>query len=156
MKDSENKARISEIKVEIDKLESQLLPFTTIDPVDACGKTISRIIQGFYNSLHKEGDCCLILFTDNTALYQEGTEFEVDPEIWWSSAYRDSQTDKYICNAYLTDFGYWMKDEHLLNEEVVAKILELAIEMENLRCQERVKEEIQQKLDEISKLKDQL
>ena len=59
-------------------------------------------------------------------------------------------------SAYLSNYGYVLKDLKLISEEQVEELLEKGRVFRKVQHKEEIKKEIQCRLDEISKLTDDL
>lgn len=139
---------------EIKNLEKKLFNFTFVSQEDAVGKTIKKVYDTWEDSYDGNKHSILIIFEDNTALYFDGVYFSIHPIIW-TSHYSDYHNKSWSGTREFTD--WLLRDmSELINEDVLQELLALAVKWEDAKHQETLKEEIQRKLDEISKLKEQL
>lgn len=116
---------------------------------DAVGKTIKAI----HNTLLMDIDLTryvLIVFTDGTALLYEDSGLNDYPVL--QNSYQLDGKGK----AYLTDLECWLKELGYVNHDVANELLDTLVKWQEAHYVQNIKENIQQKLDEISKLKDKL
>ena len=116
---------------------------------DAVGKTIKAI----HNTLLMHIDLTryvLIVFTDGTALLYEDSDLNDYPVL--QNSYQLDGKGK----AYLTDLECWLKELGYVNHDVANELLDTLVKWQEAHYVQNIKESIQQKLDEISKLKDKL
>lgn len=116
---------------------------------DAVGKTIKTI----HNTLIMHIDLTrylLIVFSDETALFYEDSDLN-DAPFLQNSYQLDGKGE-----AYLTDLAYWLKELGYLNQDVADEMLDTLVKWQEANYVKNIKEDIQRKLDEISKLKEKL
>lgn len=135
------------------ELENNLLSFKLIPQEETSGKNVLRIMDkwmdGYNHSLHQ----IIILFDDYTALYFDGDYFSTCPIIYDSYCDYSKYTDTVECWAYMRDFGNWMIDEGFIKQEDADAFLEASKEYRRAQYQEKLEKTIQEKLDEVEKLK---
>lgn len=116
---------------------------------DAVGKTIKAI----HNTLLMHIDLTryvLIVFTDGTALLYEDSDLNDYPVL--QNSYQLDGKGK----AYLTDLECWLKELGYVNHNIANELLDTLVKWQEANYAQTIKEDIQRKLDEISKLKEKL
>lgn len=116
---------------------------------DAVGKTIKAI----HNTLLMHIDLTryvLIVFTDGTALLYEDSDLNDYPVL--QNSYQLDGKGK----AYLTDLECWLKELGYVNHDIANELLDTLVKWQEANYAQTIKEDIQCKLDEISKLKEKL
>lgn len=147
-----------ELYNEIKELEKKVLKIKLISKEQAIGKTIESIHTEdieFWDS--KPG--LLIVFTDGTALFKEGEYWTTYLGFIYRSRWDDHRQEG---SAYIGEEGRFFIDlgdneegyPKYVDIDILDQILKKAKEFEEARHQETIKNEIQEHLDKIAKLKD--
>ena len=137
-----------ELYKKMKELEKEVLKVQFIKKEDSVGKIVKNIVEtslSFYNGYRP---IILIMFTDSTALYYEDGSLMREP--FFYNSFESSGKG----SAYLTDLGWWFKVIGILNDPT--DLLYTAIKWQESMYTKRIKEDIQRKLDDISKLKELL
>ena len=133
--------------------ERSLMPFKiTSDLGSRIGKTVVNVYHTYYRNESHD----IIVFDDGFALWKCKDNFVSCVSLshaWWldKSVYHDG-----YASAYLSNYGYVLKDLKLISEEQVEELLEKGRVFRKVQHKEEIKKEIQCRLDEISKLTDDL
>lgn len=123
-----------------------LISFNT--PESSVGKTVKTV----YNAHIRYTSVVLVQFTDGSVLYHNSKYYDTCP-LAISTYYNDSSNK---AEAFIGEAMSMFIELGLVSEEQVMPLLELGKQYEQTRHQETIREEIQKRLDEISKLKDEL
>ena len=144
---------------EIKELEKKLLKIKLITIEESIGKTVKNIHidnVDFWDPQLGQ----LIVFTDNTALFIRNNHVETYLSFIWETFWSDYNNEA-CCHSreeirFFLEFEDEIENPLYVNIDIFHEILKKAEEYETAKHQESIKEQIQKRLDEISKLKDQL
>lgn len=133
------------------ELENKLLKFNLLKKEeDLIGKTIKKVYHtsiSYYNGFRHH---ILIVFSDGSAvLYEDGS---IDTSPFLQNSYQIDGKGE----AYLTDLARWLDDLGYVNQDIADEMLDILIKWQEANYANTIKEDIQRKLDEISKLKEKL
>lgn len=133
------------------ELENKLLKFKLLKKEeDLIGKTIKKVYHtsiSYYNGFRHH---ILIVFSDGSVvLYEDGS---IDTSPFLQNSYQIDGKGE----AYLTDLARWLDDLGYVNQDIADEMLDILIKWQEANYANTIKEDIQRKLDEISKLKEKL
>lgn len=132
--------------------EKEIMPFkVTSDLESRVGRSVVNVYHGWHGFMHE-----IIVFDDGVALWLDKDDFvsciSLSQALWFD---KNGFHEGYA-SAYLSDYGYVLKDLKLISEEQVEELLEKGRVFREVQHKEDIKKEIQRKLDEISNLKEEL
>lgn len=133
------------------ELENKLLKFKLLKKEeDLIGKTIKKVYHtsiSYYNGFRHH---ILIVFSDGSAVLYEDSSMDTSPFLQ-NSYQLDGKGE-----AYLSDLAHWLDDLGYVNQDIADEMLDTLVKWQEANYSRIIKEDIQRKLDEISKLKEKL
>lgn len=133
------------------ELENKLLKFKLLKKEeDLIGKTIKKVYHtsiSYYNGFRHH---ILIVFSNGSAVLYEDSSIDTCPFLQ-NSFQIDGKGE-----AYLSDLARWLDDLGYINQNVANEMLDTLVKWQEANYARIIKEDIQRKLDEISKLKEKL
>ena len=138
----------NEIWTKVHELEKQILKFRLIDEKEALGKTVKGIYT-YYVDVFGSGSnhCHLITFTDNTALWWDGSYFSIFIHWWRDYDWKD--TVKVYESEWFIEI--YKNTPELINYEIMQECLKMVKLARETQHQERLAETIKQKEEELKK-----
>lgn len=131
--------------------ENKLLKFKLLkSEEELVGKTIKNVYNTsiyYYNGFRRH---ILMVFSDGSAVLYEESIIDTCPFLQ-NSYQLDGKGE-----AYLTDLARWLDDLGYINQNVANEMLDTLVKWQEANYAKNIKEDIQRKLDEISKLKEKL
>lgn len=144
---------------ELEELKKKLLNIKLITPPEAIGKTVKNFHVDTIDFWDPETGY-LTVFTDNTALLIVDKWTRQDLSFIYRHLWNDHKNKADVWVGEEAKFFLKFEDEKenplYVNTDILKEMLDKAEEYITARHQESIKAEIQKRLDEISKLKDQL
>lgn len=159
-----------ELWKKLNELKSKVLKVKLLNLNESIGKLIKAIIS-LYDYRNSETARLFLFDNDKALLLDERQDCEYDFNTWicdsnystwgkephaWSGIRSEMRS---ILDAQYIDSNGKEHNEKiydLVDEDILKEVLKVAVLYEEVKHAENIKEEIQRKLDEISKLKDQL
>lgn len=133
------------------ELENKLLKFKLLKKEeDLIGKTIKNVYHtsiSYYNGFRHH---ILIVFLDESAVLYEDSSIDTSPFL--QNSYQIDGKGE----AYLSDLARWLDELGYINQDIANEMLDTLVKWQEANYAKIIKEDIQRKLDEISKLKEKL